>query len=205
MDIQNLPKGRQRRAAPKSNMKTRAGTPFYIAPEVLTGNYDEKCDVWSAGVILYILLCGYPPFYGETNKEILEQVKKGKLDFSGPEWKSKSEKIFDLLKKMICAPEDRLSAVEVLQHEWMTCHDKKAKINKVSKLANPSKNQLCDIYKKVFTYVKKSRFVRTVLIYLARQLNEREVLELQEGFNIINTSNDGEMKESQFVKSKHFS
>lgn len=110
---------RQRRAAPKSNMRTRAGTPFYIAPEVLTANYDEKCDVWSAGVILYILLCGYPPFYGDTNKEILEQVKQGKLDFSGPEWTTKSDVVFDLLKKMICAPEDRLSAIQVLQHEWM--------------------------------------------------------------------------------------
>ena len=85
----------------KNNMKTRAGTPFYIAPEVLTGNYNEKCDVWSAGVIMYILLCGYPPFYGETNKEILEQVKKGKLDFSGPEWKGKSKICFDLLHRMV--------------------------------------------------------------------------------------------------------
>ena len=64
--------------------------PFYIAPEVLTGSYTEKCDVWSAGVILYILLCGYPPFYGNTNPEILEEVKKGNLDFSGPEWENKN-------------------------------------------------------------------------------------------------------------------
>lgn len=75
--------------------------------------------MWSAGVILYIILCGYPPFYGDTNKEILDQVKKGKLDFSGPEWKNKSPEIFDLLKKMICAPEGRYSAQNVLDHKWM--------------------------------------------------------------------------------------
>ena len=87
---------------------------------MLKGSYDEKCDVWSAGVILYIILCGYPPFYGETNKEILEQVKKGKLDFSGPEWKTKPPIIFDLLKNMICAPEERFSAQQVLDHAWLS-------------------------------------------------------------------------------------
>lgn len=81
-DDQNTGKRRKTRAV----LKTKAGTPFYIAPEVLTGNYNEKCDVWSAGVILYILFCGYPPFYGESNRQILESVKKGKLDFSSIEW-----------------------------------------------------------------------------------------------------------------------
>ena len=62
-------------------MHKKLGTPFYIAPEVLKEDYDEKCDIWSCGVILYILLCGYPPFWGKNEEEIIEKIISGKVLF----------------------------------------------------------------------------------------------------------------------------
>lgn len=72
-----------------------------MAPQVLQGKYDCRCDAWSLGVILYILLCGYPPFYGETDAEVLTKVKAGVFSFSGPEWKRVSEEAKDLIRQLI--------------------------------------------------------------------------------------------------------
>ena len=59
---------------PGQRMSTKAGTPYYVSPQVLKGNYNEKCDIWSAGVIMFILMAGYPPFYGDKDAEILAKV-----------------------------------------------------------------------------------------------------------------------------------
>ncbi|CAI9273242.1 unnamed protein product [Lactuca saligna] len=97
------------------------GTPYYVAPEVLSGReYNEKVDVWSAGVILYIMLAGVPPFYGETPAETFEAVLRGNLRFPTRIFRSVSPEAKDLLRKMLCKDVSRrLSAEQVLRHPWV--------------------------------------------------------------------------------------
>jgi calcium-dependent protein kinase len=71
---------------PGEQLRTKLGTPYYIAPEVLSGKYDEKCDVWSLGVIMYVMLCGQPPFNGETDDAIFEKVENDQVIFKGSVW-----------------------------------------------------------------------------------------------------------------------
>lgn len=98
------------------------GTPYYIAPEVLAGReYDEKVDVWSAGVILYIMLGGAPPFYGETVEETFDAVLRGNLRFPSRVFRSVSPQAKDLIRKMLCKDVSRrFSADDVLRHPWVT-------------------------------------------------------------------------------------
>jgi calcium-dependent protein kinase len=91
-------------------MSTRAGTAFYMAPEVIRKDYDHLCDMWSAGVILYVLLSGYPPFYGENDKEILDAVVEGFYDFDDDVWENISEDAKLMIRRIICPRETRLSA-----------------------------------------------------------------------------------------------
>lgn len=95
------------------------GTPYYIAPEVLTGTYTEKCDLWSIGVMLYIMLCGSPPFNG-SDDQIINKVKKGVWTFRGQAWASISDEAKDLVTKLMEKNTDvRLSAVDALAHPWL--------------------------------------------------------------------------------------
>jgi calcium-dependent protein kinase len=75
----------------KKDLTEKLGTPYYIAPEVLTEKYNEKCDIWSIGVITYMLLSGAAPFSGDHDKIIFAQIKEGKYDMKGKAWRSVSE------------------------------------------------------------------------------------------------------------------
>ena len=109
-------------------MKQKSGTPYYIAPEVLKKEYDSKCDIWSAGVILFILLCGYPPFNGRNDTEIMKNVLKGKFDFKGENWEYISAEAKDLISKMLTYdPKKRIDAKNVLSHPWVQAAGDKEK------------------------------------------------------------------------------
>lgn len=154
---------------------------------MLTGNYNEKCDVWSCGVILYILLCGYPPFYGESNKEILEAVKKGKLDFSSTEWKDKSKPALDIIRKMIIGHEQRLFADEVLRHPWMS-----------SKTARIDASKIKELFLNMREFSKLSLFRKIVIFFIARNLYEEQLLPVHEFFHFFDLANQGSISFDSF-------
>lgn len=95
-----------------------------MAPEVIAGHYDEKCDIWSSGVILYSMLCGRPPFIGPSNEIIYKKICEDPLDFSHNEWNSVSEEGKCFIKKLLEKdPLKRLSAEQALQNSWLKKHN----------------------------------------------------------------------------------
>ncbi|GKV38263.1 hypothetical protein SLEP1_g46190 [Rubroshorea leprosula] len=96
------------------------GSAYYVAPEVLRRSYGKEIDIWSAGVILYILLSGVPPFWAETEKGIFNAILKGEIDFQSDPWPKISESAKDLVKKMLTMdPKKRITSAQVLEHPWI--------------------------------------------------------------------------------------
>ncbi|KAJ0658206.1 putative protein kinase CAMK-CDPK family [Helianthus annuus] len=104
---------------PGQSLHGTVGSPFYIAPEVLAGGYNQAADVWSAGVILYILLSGKPPFWGKTKSRIFDAVRAASLRFQSDPWNGISDSAKELIKGMLCTnPSVRFTAQQVLDHTW---------------------------------------------------------------------------------------
>ena len=105
-------------------MSTIVGTPYYIAPEVLRKKYDKSCDLWSVGVIAYILLCGYPPFNGNDNNETHRAISHGIYYFPSREWKVTSRESRDFIRQLLkMDPSKRMTAEDALNHPWIVRHN----------------------------------------------------------------------------------
>lgn len=178
---------------PCKRLTRKYGTTFYIAPEVLKHNYNEKCDVWSCGVILFILLSGDPPFDGDSENEILTKILKGYYDFSNPVWDSISSEAKILISKLLTYDESRrISAFEALQDPWVT---------KNSKVYGKSAFEALPIFNNLKKFSSKQKLQRAILTFIASQiLNQEETSELSQHFRQIDEDGDGKISKLELLK-----
>lgn len=157
------------------------GSPYYMAPEVLKRNYGPEIDIWSAGVILYILLCGVPPFWAETEQGVAQAILRGNIDFKREPWPNVSENAKDLVRRMLEPdPKLRLTARQVLEHTWLQNAKKAPNV------------PLGDVVKsRLKQFSRMNRFKRRALRVIADHLSAEEVEDIKDMFKLMDTNNDG--------------
>eukprot|EP00927_Polykrikos_kofoidii_P059461 TRINITY_DN5460_c0_g1_i2.p1 TRINITY_DN5460_c0_g1~~TRINITY_DN5460_c0_g1_i2.p1 ORF type:complete len:507 (+),score=79.52 TRINITY_DN5460_c0_g1_i2:61-1581(+) len=170
------------RAKPWEIMFTRCGSALYVSPQVLAGYYDSKCDLWSCGVVMYLLLVGFPPFIGMTDEAVFKRVKKGVVKFSKKHWHSISEDAVDLVRNLLkVSPQMRYTAEKALQHVWITC----AACRETNELVEPSLVERLRVFRSYITSKKAA------LHAIATQLSDGEIERLRMVFNTLDGNGDG--------------
>ena len=174
------------------------GSSYYMAPEIIKRKYDEKCDLWSIGVILYILLTGRPPFDGNDDDEILENVKKGVYDNSGYPFPLLSAHSKDLISKLLqYDPKKRYSAEQAIEHPWFKTAEFKKK-DKVNTIAPELAKELIHNMTK---YKSDNILKCAVIAYLVHHItNTEECFEASKLFSKIDLNSDGRIEKHELVQ-----
>ncbi|KAM3397904.1 calcium-dependent protein kinase 8 [Capsicum galapagoense] len=163
------------------------GSPYYMAPEVLKRNYGPEVDIWSAGVILYILLCGVPPFWAETEQGVAQAIIRSVIDFKRDPWPKVSDNAKDLVKKMLDPdPTRRLSAHHVLDHPWL---------QNIKKTPNVSLGETVKARLKQFLVMNKLK--KKALAVIAEFLSAEEVAGMKEVFEMMDTGKKGKINREE--------
>ncbi|KAF9680780.1 hypothetical protein SADUNF_Sadunf06G0157100 [Salix dunnii] len=157
------------------------GSPYYVAPEVLRKFYGPEADIWSAGVMVYILLCGVPPFWAEKEHDVFEEVLHGHLDFTSKPWPKVSASAKDLIRRMLVRdPKKRLTAHEVLCHPWVRDDG-----------VAPDKPLDPAVLSRLKQFSAMNKIKKLALRIIAENLSEVEIAGLKEIFKMIDTDNSG--------------
>ncbi|MED6209122.1 Calcium-dependent protein kinase 33 [Stylosanthes scabra] len=157
------------------------GSAYYVAPEVLRRRYGKEIDVWSAGVILYILLSGVPPFWAETEKGIFDAILEGHIDFESAPWPSISNSAKDLVRKMLTQdPKKRITSAQVLEHPW------------IREGGNASDKPIDSaVLSRMKQFRAMNKLKKLALKVIAENLSEEEIQGLKAMFTNIDTDNSG--------------
>ena len=172
------------------------GSSYYIAPEVFIQKYNKECDLWSAGVILYMLIVGIPPFEGESDKKIISKIKTGIFDKNNNRWINASKEVKDLISKLLVyEPKKRLTANEALQHPWFK------KTNSNILYYNIPKYEILHCIENILSYNIKSKFEELVLAYIVHNMPKQKETKIAiKLFKLVNTKGDGKLLKDELKK-----
>ena len=184
-------------------LSEKTGTAYYIAPEVINNCYNEKCDMWSCGVILYILLCGCPPFSADNDDEIFNKIKIGKYHLKGKVWSEISSEAINLISELLTKDIDkRLSAEQALNHAWFKnmFSDKNKELLEAQKINFP-KTHLKGIISNIKTFRAEKKLQQAALAFIVHNLAKREdVRELKNIFLAFDLNGDGRLTSDELVQ-----
>ena len=170
----------------------RVGTPYYMSPEMVRGNFNYASDVWSIGVILFIMVTGKQPFRGKSKEEVFEKIKKGAYDKNTLTRAKCSKEVKDLIKKMLVIEHTKRITVEcALDHIWFKQFEKNKNINLVVD------QEIIDSLKQ-FQY--QNIFQKEIRFYLAKLCSDKEILKLKHAFLAIDKDNSGEIEYEEIPK-----
>ena len=177
---------------PNATMHQRTGTAYYIAPEVLKKCYNEKCDLWACGVILYIMLCGYPPFEGSNEKAIMEKIVEGKYRIDGPDWEDISNSAKNLIKKLLTYDHTlRISAEDALKDEW---------IQRMSTTEQIKKPVAEKAFKNLKTFQSANKIQNAIYMFLVNFLStSEEKNEMLSLFKALDLNGDGLLTKEELL------
>lgn len=183
--------GLSRKYSTNEKLHTILGTPYYIAPEVLKGSYNEKCDLWSIGALTYIMLCGEPPFNAETNNEIFTKIVNDELVF-GEKWNCISKKAIDFVTLCLTKdPEKRPSAVELLNHPWF---------EEIFKEVHKEEYLKSDILTNLKNFSSPQKFKQMILKFFVNNISQREMNNLTKAFYAIDLDHSGQIDVGDLTK-----